>query len=334
MCLEILTTDYQLWHKSVITVDTTTSQGVTVKRWHVNKYSHEYRTSSNQVEYMYYHKLLVTFSKTALSTPHFLHIRDVMGQAGTDLNVYPTNFNKYYLLAFGILGESMDLDANKTFDYHTAFDIKPTEVVYNVDLDMNRKKILNIAPDRTRNNSAATVKMVKDLETKWSPHTKNNAYREIFEEFYDLSDASNYKITIGVSGIMVSGILPNIYFPRMDIANIWEGGLRITNTTLSLELFSKRSFTLCVVMRLWLNRSFSIKTLMSNGAYEKPHLIYDKTTKKLKLQTYGHGSTNETSITLLNSFNSKRVVLWLTKKGTGGGLAVKASISNYSGTLT
>ena len=57
LCLEILTTDYKLWHKSVITVDTTTSQGVTVKNWHVNKYSHEYRTSSNQVEYMYYHKL-------------------------------------------------------------------------------------------------------------------------------------------------------------------------------------------------------------------------------------------------------------------------------------
>ena len=135
---------------------------------------------------------------------------------------------------------------------------------------------------------------------------------------------------------MVSGILPNIYFPRMDIANIWEGGLRITNTTLSLELFSKRSFTLCVVMRLWLNRSFSIKTLMSNGAYEKPHLIYDKTTKKLKLQTngLGAGSSNETSVTLLNSFNGRRVVLWLTKKGTGGDLAVKASISNYSGTLT
>ena len=67
LCLEILTTDYQLWYKSVITVDTNTSQGVTVKRWHVNKHSHEYRTSSNQVEYMYYHKLLVTFSKTTSS---------------------------------------------------------------------------------------------------------------------------------------------------------------------------------------------------------------------------------------------------------------------------
>ena len=100
----------------------------------------------------------------------------------------------------------------KTYDYHTAFDIKPTEVVYNVDLDMNRKKILNIAPDKTKNNLAATVKMVKVLETKLSPYTTNNVYREIFEEFYDLSDASNYKIVQGISGIMVTGILPETVY--------------------------------------------------------------------------------------------------------------------------
>ena len=69
LCLEILTTDYQLWHKSVITVDTTTSQGATVKNWHVNKYSHEYKTSSYRTEFMYYHKLVAVFSKTASSTP-------------------------------------------------------------------------------------------------------------------------------------------------------------------------------------------------------------------------------------------------------------------------
>ena len=71
---------------------------------------------------------------------------------------------------------------------------------------------------------------------------------------------------------------------------------------------------------------------MRNEADEQPHLIYDKTTKKLTLQTNGlrAGSTDETSITLLNSFNGKRVVFWLTKKGTGGDLTVKASISNYS----
>ena len=177
--------------------------------------------------------------------------------------------------------------------------------------------------------------MVKDLDTKLSPHTKNNVYREIFEEFYDLSDACIYKIQTRPSGVVFIGLLPNIYFTSMFIANIEEGGLRIQNKPISLRLFGKRSFTLCVVMQLWLNRNMYIKTFMRDGADEKPHLIYDKTTKKLKLQTYGlTRSANETSITLLNSFNGKRVVVWLTKKGTGGDFTIKASISNYSGTLT
>ena len=59
-------------------------------------------------------------------------------------------------------------------------------------------------------------------------------------------------------------------------------------------------------------------------------MIYDRTTKKLKLQTNGD---EDEPITLLNSFNGKRVVLWLTKKGAGFRLAVKASISNHSATL-
>ena len=195
---------------------------------------------------MYYHKLLVTLSKTADSTPYFLHIQDVMAQSGIDLNTYPTNFNKYYLIAYGILGETMDLDPNKTFDYHTAFDIKPTEVVYNVDLDMNRKKILNIVLDKTKNNSAATVKMVKDLETNLSPHTTNNVYRDIFEEFYDLSNAGICKIATRPSGVVFIRLLPNIYFANMFIANTEEGGLRIQNKPISLRLFVKKSFTLCV----------------------------------------------------------------------------------------
>ena len=335
LCIEILNSDYQLWHKSVATIDKTTSKGVSVAGFTVQKFSHRYTNSSGNTAYMYYIKIIVNFQKTVANL-YSLDLYVNIPQTGIDLNNYPQNWTDNWMIAHGVFGKVSSIDSQNTFDYHTAFDIKPTEVVYNVNLDMNRKKILNIAPDRTKNISAATVKIVKDLETKLGPHTTNNAYREIFEEFYDLSDASNYKIVQGISGIMVSGILPNIYFPRIDIANIWEGGLRITNTSLSLELYSKRSFTLCVVTRLWLNRSLSIKTLMSNGAYEKPHLIYDKTTKKLKLQTngLGAGSTNETSITLLNSFDSKRVVFWLTKKGTGGDLTVKASVSNYSGTLT
>ena len=204
-----------------------------------------------------------------------------MAQAGSDLGVYPTNFNKYYLIAYGILGETMDVDPNKTHDYHTGFDIQPTKVVYNVGLEMNRKKILNIVPDKSRNHSAATVKTVNDLGTKIAPYKKNNVYREIVEEFYDFSDASNYKLTLGASGITFTGINPNITFPQMNIAIFQEGGLRLQSQTVDLTLFSRMSFTICVVMKLWLNRAMSIKTDINNGTYERPHLIYEHVTKRL-----------------------------------------------------
>lgn len=62
--------------------------------------------------------------------------------------------------------------------------------------------------------------------------------------------------------------------------------------------------------------------------------------KELTLQTNGYKSLapavqlDEISVTLLNSFNSKRVVFWLTKKGTDGiSPVVKTSTSNYSSTL-
>lgn len=142
--------------------------------------------------------------------------------------------------------------------------------------------------------------MVTDLEAKLGPFTKNNIYREKFEEFYYFSDASNYKLTTGVAGITFTSIKPNMTFPQKTISDAQAGGLRLLNQTLDLSLFSKKSFTICVVMQPWLNRSMSIKTDMSNGAYEKPHLIYDHTTKKLKLQTNG---SPEVSITVPNSFS-------------------------------
>ena len=114
-----------------------------------------------------------------------------------------------------------------------------------------------------KNNSAATVKMVKDLETKLSPYTINNVYREIFKEFYDLSDASIYKLQTRPSGVVFIGLLPNVYFTSMFIDNLEKGGLRIQNKPRSLRLFGKRSFTLtlCVVMQLWLNKNMYIKRL-------------------------------------------------------------------------
>lgn len=99
---------------------------------------------------------------------------------------------------------------------------------------MNRNRVLNITLDKNRSNSAATGELVTDLEAKLGPYTRNNVYREIFVEFYDFSDANNYKLTTGMSGITFTGINPNISFPQRTITHVQEGGLRLQSQTVDL----------------------------------------------------------------------------------------------------
>ena len=51
LCIEILNSDYQLWHKSVATIDKTTSRGVSIAGFTVHKFSHQYTNSSGSVKY-------------------------------------------------------------------------------------------------------------------------------------------------------------------------------------------------------------------------------------------------------------------------------------------
>ena len=137
LCLEILNTDYQLSHKSQIIVDKGTSTGLTISNVGVRKLSHRYTTSTNKVEFMYYHRIIVNFRKLSSGNKFFLHILVNIPQTGTDLAIYPRQFSGVYIIAYGIVGTTSNLDPDKTYDYHTAFDIHPTQVVYNVDINAN-----------------------------------------------------------------------------------------------------------------------------------------------------------------------------------------------------
>ena len=173
LCLELLNTDYQLWHKSQISVDKGTSTGLSITHDSISKLSHRFTDSKGQSQFMYYHRIIVSFKKLSSGNKFFLHILVNIPQTGTDLNTYPSQFTGVYMIAYGIVGTFSNIDPDKVYDYHTAFDIKPTEVVYNVDINANNKKILNIALDKNNNNSAATVGMVKEIH----PFTTNNIYR-------------------------------------------------------------------------------------------------------------------------------------------------------------
>ena len=231
LCLEILNTDYQLWHKSQITVDKGTSTGLSIGIVS-RKLSHRYSDSKGQAQFMYYYRIIVNFRKLSSGNKFFLHIVNSIPQDGTDLAVYPRQFSGVYMITYGIVGTVSNIDPDKVYDYHTAFDIHPTQVVYNVDINASNKKILNIALDRNSNNSAATVGKVKEIH----PFTTNILYRKYFEEVYDFTDANIYGLSRGSSGVVFNSLdsitgnpTRNIGIPNRTIDDIREDGLNVNS---------------------------------------------------------------------------------------------------------
>ena len=325
LCLEILNTDYNLWNNTQISVDKGTSTGLSIGNLGVKKLSHRYTDSAGKTQTMYYHRIIVNFRKFSSGNKFFLHILVDILRGGYNLALYPRQFSGVYMIAYGIKGTFSNIDSDKVYDYHTAFDIKPTEVVYNVNIDANQKKILNINLDRSNNNSAATVAMVKEL----APFTKNTLYRKYFSEFYDFADADTYGINIGSSGVIINSVKPNITLPtNKDLSEISEKGLNINGYDITFSPSHSSKYTLCIVFSYWRNRSFTLTKYLSTNNNILVKLDYNKSNNKITL------TVNKTTqnFTMLSSFNGKFIVLWLTENLSAN--VTKVSISNYSATLT
>ena len=331
LCLEILNTDYQLWHKTQVSVDNNTSQGLNLGNVSVKKLQHRFTNSKRQTEFMYYHRVIINFKKLTTGNKFFLHILVNIPQDGSDLAIYPSQFSNLYIIAYGIMSKVSNIDPDKVYDYHTAFDVQKTQVVYNVDINANNKKILNIALDKGQNTSAATVGMVKEL----IPFTKNYVYRRFFEKIYDFTNANNYKLNKTSSGVIIIALnyyihnldLYAILIPNKRISDIRKEGLNISNYTISLHHSNFTNFTLCIVFYHWSNRDFALvkknadnKTLLS--------ITFTKAAGYLTLLS----NNKRDFFNLPSSFDGKKIVLWLTQSVDT--IVTKVNISNYSSTLT
>ena len=325
LCLEILNTDYNLWNNTQISVDKGTSKGLSIGNLGVKKLSHKYTDSKGKTKTMYYHRIIVNFRKLSSGNKFFLHILVDILRGGYNLATYPYLFSGVYIIAYGIEGTFTNIDPDKVYDYHTAFDIKPTEVVYNVDINANQKEIKNIKLDRQNDNSAATVALVKEL----APFTKNALYRLYFSEFYDFDNADSYGINIGSSGIIINSLKPNITLPpNKDLSEITEKGLHVNGYVITFSPSHSSKSTLCIVFTHWRNRSFTLTKYLSTNNNILVKLDYNKTNNKVTL------TVNKTTqnFTMLSSFNGKIIVVWLAEDLSAN--VTKVSISNYSGTLT
>ena len=230
------------------------------------------------------------------------------------------------------MGTFSNIDPDKVYDYHTAFDIKPTEVVYNVDINANNKKILNVNLDRNINNSVATVGMVKEIH----PFTTHNLYRKYFEEVYDFTNAANYKLSRTASGIVFNNLastsgntLRDMGIPNRTIDDIKKEGLDVTGYTIGFSPpIGITKYTLCIVFYHWRNRKFSIKKRDSNSGFRILDLYYHTLGSTINLVV----NKVRRQLPLPSDFNGKKIVIWLAEDFSQN--ITKAKISNYSAILS
>ena len=331
LCLEFLNSDEKLWNKTQITIDRGTSSGLQIENINIRKLTHRYTDSTSQTQNMYYHKAIVNFKKLSPGNKFFLHIQVKIPQTGSDLTTYPQQFLGSYMVVYGILGKFNNIDPDKVYDYHKAFVIQPTQVVYNVDINTNNKKIINIDLDRNSNNSAATVAIVKEI----IPFTKNSIYRKYFEEVFDFTNADSYVINKQSSDVSFNSISSitgnsarNISLSNKTIDNIRKDGLNINGYTITYSSATgQTSYTLCLVFILWRNRNFSITKKDINSNQLLFNLFYLNSNNTLNLNI----KNTRRSIPIPSNFNGKKVVLWITESINSN--TTKVNISDYSSEL-
>ena len=343
LCLEILNTDYQLWHKSQISVDRGTSTGLSIENVSVKKLSHRYLDQSSRTQFMYYHRIIVNFKKLTTGNKFFLHFLVNIPQEGTDLSGYPNPFTGVYFVTYGIIGKVANIDPDKVYDYHTAFYIKPSEVSYNVNINANNKKIINIQSDKSDNDSAATIGIVKEYNTetlkslnKNLPFIKNYVYRKNFEHYFDFTDSNNYVLNKSSSGVVFNGLSSitgnsayNITFPNKTIDDIKENGLRINNYTISSKPpSSNTSYTICIVFSHLRTNNFRLTQYdVSSSKRQLLFFYYLNINDSLNLDV----GNQRKNITVLSSYSGKKVALWLTVSNNSN--LTKLNLSNYPSTL-
>ena len=309
ICFELLNTDYTLWHKTQIEVDHRTSSGLTFLSESVKKHTYSYYYPTNNLNYMYYHRVIVSFTK-ANAGRSFFHITVNIPEVGNDMNSYPSEFTKFYVIVYGISGAHGNVDPDRSFDYHTAFDIQPTQVVYNVGINANNKAITNLAIDQNT-NSAATFGMIKDLRNLLPLYF----YEQLFEEFWDFTHANNYVLlpTSSNTNITTNKLksikgTSTITFPTKNLSHIKNNGLNVNNYTLDIPLSDNiTNLNLFIVYYYWFNRDFSIIRYNTQNNTKLFEITYNNTNRRVTIKSGLVSSFG----TVPGYLSGKKVVVWI-----------------------
>ena len=317
ICLEFLTTDTTLWNKTQIAVDHQSSSGLTFHSESVKKLTHTYYYPAGNLNHMYYHRVIVSFTKNS-SGRSFFHVTVNIPDVGGDLSSYPNEFTKYYVIVYGINGAVGNIDPDKSYDYHKAFDVQSSQVVYNVPINMNNKAITNLNQD-TNISSAATFGVVKELRDI----SKTYFYRNMFDEIWDFNLADKYNfissgasssIRFGFNGLKgVKDQTKKITFPSKDLNSINEKGFAITNFNVDIPLATyAKDLILIIVFYFWSNNNFKITRYDATNNNKLMEITYDKIARRLTFESGGRRNAHN----MPNVTDGSRIVIWIDHRET------------------
>ena len=313
ICIEFLTTDYTIWGKTKISVDHQTSRGLTFLTESVKKLQHSYIYPAGNLNYMYYHRLILSFTKSNSGTA-FMHITvDIPERAG-DMLSYPSEFTKYYIITYGVEGAFSNVDPDRSFDYHTAFDIQSSQVVFNVGINGGGNTITNIKEDPSQSdNSVATLGSLNKLKSIEPLYF----YFNLFDEIWFFKNIEKYVFSSG-GGQSSSALTFNqlkslnetatISFPAKNLSNLENQGLAITNYTVDIPLPTNAgNLVMILVFYFWDDNNLRITRVNSSTNAKLFEIIYDKIAKRFIL----HSGGRSTGINLPSGLNGKKCTIWI-----------------------
>ena len=312
ICLEFLNTDYTLWHKTQIAVDHQSSSGLTFHSESVKKLTHTYYYPSGTINNMYYHRVIVSFTKNS-SGRSFFHVTVNMPEVGGDMSSYPSEFSKFYVIVYGINGAVGNIDPDRSYDYHTAFDVQSSQVTYNVPINMNNRAITNLNQD-TSDSSAATFGPIKELRGLHQKYLYINMFDEVWDfkisQKYDFSSSgSSSSIRFGFYALR--GLVDNskkITFPRKDLSNIKYGGLDMNNYYVDIPLNPNLgNLILVIVFYYWSNNDFTITRFDNNTNTKLFEIKYVKLANQMRFESGGRNNRHN----MPNIAGGSKIVIWI-----------------------
>ena len=287
---------------------------VTVQGTTINIASQTTKTFDN------YTKTLIKFHNWKKSTPDYLFI---------NLHGKTTSSTTGHLIVYGVKGYVSSVEPKI---YDTVFSVNNGNMVMQTNIDLNNHKIINLA-NPTDDGDACNKRYVDTVDTKindLSYYTKDHRYKNVFgEDFYDLIETSRINIVQNVSGVVISGVLPNFVLETDRFITDYDlkYGLKLSTKThiRTADIFNQNlSFTFFMSFMHDNTKIGKISFSNTLALHIKFYPRYRITSNKLIID-YQTG-THETTFT--SDFQNKQLFVWICFDGTRN--LYKMALSNYS----